>query len=207
DVSDTESEADTVDDTDEESDEDVWYDAESTFGNSPEDSDSDDDDGIVLNYESDSESVLSYTAYVEEYNSSVQKVRPAVENLRPTPTDDEILDEFTNTEVTKCFADEAKVHFGYPTSHWSEFFLEDRVDPTFIPRTTGNLYAEAAEFILEHHAPYPGDESRWGATSSHRINVFQLDEETFEICDLESEQGSILLPAKLLYNPHFQLAP
>ncbi|KAL0562511.1 hypothetical protein V5O48_019576, partial [Marasmius crinis-equi] len=54
DVSDTESEADTVDDTDEESDEDVWYDAESTFGNSPEDSDSD-DDGIVLNYESDLE--------------------------------------------------------------------------------------------------------------------------------------------------------
>ncbi|KAF9252464.1 hypothetical protein L218DRAFT_1010408 [Marasmius fiardii PR-910] len=60
--------------------------------------------------------------------------------------------------------------------------------------------------LLEHYAPYPGDEYQWGSTSAHQINVFQLDDKTFEICDLESEQGPIRLPADLLHNPKFQLA-
>ncbi|KAK1221913.1 hypothetical protein PQX77_015260 [Marasmius sp. AFHP31] len=214
DVSDTESEGDqvyslqyisdteTTDSEDDSSSEgEIWYEAHSLF-----DDNTDNEDGVVLNRESDWENFPDYSEFVNEYNLSRSRIRPVVENQRPQPTDEEIMAQVLGEEIRLWFADEAKLYFGYPDSPWSDFYVQKRIDPSFCPDMIGNWYTEAAEFILEHHAPYPGDESRWGSTSSHRINVFQLDAEMFEINDLESEQGPILLPADLMLNLEFQLA-
>ncbi|PBK82150.1 hypothetical protein ARMGADRAFT_1090693 [Armillaria gallica] len=58
---------------------------------------------------------------------------------------------------------------------------------------------------LNHDAPYPGDELRWGAVSSHRFGVFRLNEDTFTVADTESGHGELTISASLLQNPKFHI--
>ncbi|KAK1217346.1 hypothetical protein PQX77_020007 [Marasmius sp. AFHP31] len=166
--------------------------------------DSEDDD-IVLNYESDTDTMFSHSDYIDEYHTTL-KLRPAVENFAREFDFADSLETRPDGKPRFCWADQAKETYGYPESHWSDFYIEHRLDPTYEPEMVGNLVTEAAEYILEHFAPYPGDEYRWGCTDQYRINVFQLDENNYEISDLQSEQGPVVLPACLLHNPKFRLA-
>ncbi|KAK7461818.1 hypothetical protein VKT23_008249 [Stygiomarasmius scandens] len=141
--------------------------------------------------------------YITDYAPSAQE---AIENFAPRfdPETEFATDSYGRLRLS--WADEAKLVFGYPDSSWSDFFLKGEVDPNWHPAEIGDLVAQAAEFILNHHSPYPGDESRWGASTSNRISVFKYDHEYYTIHDFESEQGPVWVQTSLLLNGKFQLA-
>ncbi|KAJ3859012.1 hypothetical protein EV359DRAFT_68537 [Lentinula novae-zelandiae] len=64
----------------------------------------------------------------------------------------------------------------------------------------------AARFVLNHDGPYPGDETWWGAETSYRFHVYQLNENTYAISDSESAYGELTITTEKLLDPTFKLS-
>ncbi|KAL0061538.1 hypothetical protein AAF712_011625 [Marasmius tenuissimus] len=146
-----------------------------------------------------------YTEYVHEYREIVEPETHIINPARPYSTADLWLTRWDG-KLRYGMADEAKDLFGFPDSPWSDFWMKDTVDPDWHTNEIGDSIAENAQFVLHLHGPYPGDELRWGATESHRIDVWKIDEGTYEITDLESEFEPIKIPKYLLEIPSFNLS-
>ncbi|KAK0460860.1 hypothetical protein IW261DRAFT_1428668 [Armillaria novae-zelandiae] len=111
-----------------------------------------------------------------------------------------------NGDPKYCWVDDATEVFGYPSTEYSDFILHHQVEDGWTPLSIGDLYQYSVVMCLNQDTPYPGDELRWGATSSHHFAVFRLDENTFTIIDSTSDQEELTIPASLLKNPRFWIS-
>ncbi|KAK0465701.1 hypothetical protein IW261DRAFT_1427137 [Armillaria novae-zelandiae] len=111
-----------------------------------------------------------------------------------------------NGDPKYCWVDDATEVFGYPSTEYSDFILHHQVEHGWTPLSIGDLYQYSVVMCLNQDAPYPGDELRWGATSSHCFALFRLDEDTFTIIDSNSDQEELTIPASLLKNPRFWIS-
>ncbi|KAK7024287.1 hypothetical protein VNI00_016411 [Paramarasmius palmivorus] len=146
-----------------------------------------------------------YSEYIEDYRKVI-KADTNVVNPDPPITIDDLCAERWDGKDKYTWASQAKQVYGYPDSPWSDFFLHGKVDEDWHPSVISDPLADAAQFILHDFAPFPGDEDRWGMTSSYRIDVWKVDDEFYEINDFGSEYEPIRVPKHLLETPGFQLA-
>ncbi|KAK0474902.1 hypothetical protein IW261DRAFT_1648893 [Armillaria novae-zelandiae] len=130
---------------------------------------------------------------------------PGIENFGLQWCKEDASAKDRNGEPFYCWTDDAKEVFGYPETGYSNFVLYHKTDLCWRPTSIGDFYQYAAEMCLNHDAPYPGDELRWGAVSSHRFGVFRLNNDSFTIVDTESEHGELTISASLLRNPKFHI--
>ena len=100
----------------------------------------------------------------------------------------------------------AKELFGFPDSPWSDFWLHNKVDPDWHTNKIGDPITENMQFILHLHGPYLGDELHWGSTGSHRFDVWKIDQDMYEIMDLESEFEPIKIQTRWLETPKFNMS-
>ncbi|THU77148.1 hypothetical protein K435DRAFT_576666, partial [Dendrothele bispora CBS 962.96] len=69
----------------------------------------------------------------------------------------------------------------------------------------GDVIGLAATYVLNHFAPYPGDELRWGSETSHRFVVFKKDDDHYAIDDDAYREFTVRIPRRLLLNRYFNL--
>ncbi|KAK7025593.1 hypothetical protein VNI00_015886 [Paramarasmius palmivorus] len=146
-----------------------------------------------------------YTAYINDYKAKPD-FQPTIEHEEPPFDLNTFLEERSDGKNKYVWANEAKNEFGYPDSPWSDFHLHGKIDPTWRPPCMGDVISEAAQFVLHHYAPYPGDDFYWGSTTSFRFDVVPVNEEFYQINDFESRHEAVLVPTDLLLTPGFQLA-
>ncbi|PBK71041.1 hypothetical protein ARMSODRAFT_1017808 [Armillaria solidipes] len=123
---------------------------------------------------------------------------PEIENFGLQWSKEDACSKDRNSKPLYCWADDAKKVFGYLETGYSNFILCQGVDLCWHPTSIGDFYQYATEMSLNHDAPYPGDELRWEAVSSHRFGVFHLNEDTFTVADTESGHGELTISAFLL---------
>ncbi|KAL0569831.1 hypothetical protein V5O48_012130 [Marasmius crinis-equi] len=163
DVSDTESEGNTEDESDSSSDEsDEYY--TSHHYSSDSDSDKENTDPNTSKDKSFADSsyeeqfLCDYSEYVEEYWTHILPDKDIVNPSRPY---DEKDLEKTRWDGNRqfCCADETKMVFGYPDSPVSDFFRYGKIREDWFSGTIGDPIADIAQFRLHKSAPYPRDEN------------------------------------------------